>query len=96
LTSAPPIESIEHLTPPHSIIPEYKRATLLALPFSLADKPDSAFDANSRDAWTGAERIKAAKAPCPRSMVDLDRKVCVFVILSYNILMRVLACKYAG
>lgn len=51
----------------------------MVLPFSLADEPDSAFNAKSRNAWTGAERIKAAKAPCPRSILDLHRKVCVFV-----------------
>ena len=75
LTSTLPIESIGYLTPPHSGIPEYQEAIRIGLPFSLADKPDSPFDAKTRNAWTNAEHIKAANAPYPRSIVDLHRMV---------------------
>jgi hypothetical protein len=66
---------IECLYPPQSVIPEYLKASVIHLPFSLASEPDSPLTVNKRHTWTETERKKAMKAPVASSLHDLGNLV---------------------
>jgi hypothetical protein len=86
LTSSTIVDSIGYLAPPHSEIPNYKKATRIVLPFTLATTPDTPLNKTAHS-WTEIEREKASKAPTPRSIIELEKLVCEYILLHLIIIL---------